>query len=580
MVETSDEAPLLERLWALVDAGILLSQELDLDAILRTIVSTACSVIGSRYGALGVINENGTGLSSFVYTGITQAERDVIGDLPRGRGLLGALIADPRPLRLEDLSTDARSVGFPEGHPAMNSFLGVPVASKGRVFGNLYLTEKLNGEPFTEADQRLAIALAAQAAVALENARLYAEAHRAEGGARRRLRELELVQEVGSAMLGEFEVTRVLRTIALRARELVAADASAIALYDEERDHFVIRVAVGRNASTLEGTEIAAEGTLTSLVSSSGHPLLVSDTEEIEDITVTMAELTGSRSMILAPVARSPERMGVLMVSAADVARFDDDDLFVVQRFADLGSLALRNARSISLELEQARLASELERAQERDEMRSQTLHAVIRAQEDERLRISRELHDSFGQMLASMLLALKLVDQETSMDEVHRRLVEAREITAAAAAEVKRISLELRPASLDDYGLPAALRRLAGDWQDRSGIPVDMTITVEERPAPVVETVVYRIAQEALNNALKHANASSISLSLTEVWGQLHLVVKDDGRGFDPELVEGRGLGIVGMRERAHLVGGRLDLTSGLGAGTIVELVVPKDAN
>lgn len=568
-----------ERLWALVDAGVTLARELDIDSILRTIVTTACSVIRCRYGALGVVNADRTGLENFFYTGISEEERARIGDLPRGRGLLGVLIDEPHPLRLDDLASDPRRVGFPEGHPPMHSFLGVPVASKGHVFGNLYLTEKLDGGPFTAEDEMLAIALASQAAVAIENAHLYADAHRAEAEARRRLRELELVQEVGTAMLGEFEVTRVLRTITLRARELVAADSSAIALYDEERDCFRIRVAAGRSASMLEGLEIPPEGSITSTVSDSGMPLLVGDTEQVDGMSMWIADRARMRSMLLAPMLEHGSRSGVLIVTGETVDRFDDEDLFVVQRFADLGSLALRNARTVSIELEQTRMVAELDRAREREESRAQMLHAVIRAQEDERLRVAHELHDSFGQLLASVLLALKLVDQQRTLPEARARLADAREITAAAAGEVKRIALELRPASLDDYGLPAALRRLASDAQERSGVSVVTEIATEGRPSSVVETVVYRVAQEALTNALKYADASRISLSLAEVWGQMRLLVKDDGQGFELANVDGRGLGLIGMRERAHLVGGRLEIDSAVGAGTSVELVVPRDA-
>lgn len=527
------------RLWALVDAGIALSRELDLDAILRTIVETACSVIGSPDGALGVINEGGTGLETFVY----------------------------------------RSSGFPEHHPSMRSFLTVPVESKGDVFGNLYVTEKLDGEPFSEDDERLAVALASQAAVALENARLDIDAYRNEAAARRRARELELVQEIGTSMLGEFEVTRVLRTITLRARELVAAGSSCIALYDEDAACFRVRMAAGSKASILEGLTIPADSTLTSSVSASGRPVLVSNTAELTGVSATLAERTGSGSMILAPVIGTHSRAGVLIVMSDQTDDFDNEDLFVVQRFADLGALALRNAHTVSLELERGRMAAELEKARLREEMRGQTLSSVIRAQEEERLRISRELHDSFGQLLTSVLLALKLVEQQKTLPDVHTRLADAREITALAAKEVKRIALELRPASLDDYGLPTALRRLAADVEERSGVVVEAAIASQERPSGVVETVVYRIAQEALTNAVRHADASRISLSLTDVWGQVRLLIRDDGHGFDQEQIDGRGLGLVGMRERAHLVGGKLSLVSTPGEGTRVELIAPKDA-
>ena len=161
------------RLRALFAAGLAVTSELSLDALLRRLVDAAAELTGARYAALGVIDASGSELEQFVTHGIDDDLRAEIGTLPRGRGILGVLIREAKPLRLHDLTEDPRSVGLPPGHPPMRSFLGVPVMVRGVAYGNLYLTEKQGAEDFTDEDEELVTLLAGQAAVAIENARLY-----------------------------------------------------------------------------------------------------------------------------------------------------------------------------------------------------------------------------------------------------------------------------------------------------------------------------------------------------------------------------------------------------------------------
>src|SRR5512133_3158056 len=213
----------MDRLRAIVDAGVALASELSLDAVLQKIVEAAAELTGARYAALGVIDPSGRGLELFIVTGIDPETQAAIGDLPRGRGVLGALIEYARPLRLDDLSADPRSVGFPPNHPPMRTFLGVPILLRGVAYGNLYLTEKSGGEDFTQEDEELVMLLAAQAAVAVENARLYESATRWS-------RQLESLNEIGNALASEVELPALLELIAARLRELVAARLVLIAL--------------------------------------------------------------------------------------------------------------------------------------------------------------------------------------------------------------------------------------------------------------------------------------------------------------------------------------------------------------
>src|SRR4051812_45536249 len=213
-----------ERLRTLLETGIALSSELSLDAVLERIVEAAAELTGARYAALGVIDRAGTGLERFVTAGIDEETRTTIGEPPHGRGILGVLIREAKPLRLHDLTEDPRSVGFPPGHPPMRTFLGVPVVLRGVSFGNLYLTEKEAGD-FTDEDEELVTVLAAQAAVAVENARLYESTSRWS-------RQLESLNEVGNALVSEVDLPALLELIAARLRELVRARLVLISLPD------------------------------------------------------------------------------------------------------------------------------------------------------------------------------------------------------------------------------------------------------------------------------------------------------------------------------------------------------------
>lgn len=567
-----------ERSWALLDAIVSLSGELNLDIVLRRIVDVACRVIGARYGALGVINEHRVGLSNFVYRGISEDEREQIGRLPVGRGLLGALIDDPRPIRLTEIGADYRSVGFPENHPKMKSFLGVPVVSRGQMFGNLYLTEKHGGGPFSEEDERLAIALASQAGVAVQNARLYGSSMASEVAARRRLRELDVVQEIGSALLGELDPTRVLRTIVHEALELMGASAAYVAMPDEDGERLHIRVAAGRGTGAVEGLDLPRAGSLNDYAMRVLEPILVDDVATDQRGSSPVAEVLKARSMIVAPLVDRRKAVGALVVLHSERSFFKDDDLFIVRRFADLASMALRNARLISSERDRAHMEAELQESHLREQMRADTLHAVIRAQEDERARIARELHDSAGQAMASILLLLKLTEQATSLEDMRSRVTDLRQLASQTAGDVRRIAMELRPSLLDDLGIEAAIQRQCSDLQERSGLRIDAAVRISGRLEPEVETVVYRIVQEALTNAVRSADATSIDVSLDDVGGVLRLSIRDDGRGFDPDAVP-LGLGLLGMKERAELLNGKLEITSAAGVGTTVELRVPLSA-
>ena len=365
---------------ALVEAGIAITSELSLDAILQTLVRIAAELTEARYSALGVIDRGGTGLERFITHGLDGAAREAIGELPHGRGILGVLIHDARPLRLDDLTRDPRAVGFPPNHPPMRSFLGVPVMTRGVAFGNLYLAEKQPGGSFSEEDEEIVTLLAAQAAVAIENA--------------------------GSV----------------------------------QRD-------------------------------------------------------------------------------------------------------ALRRA---------------------------------VQAQEVERRRLARELHDETGQALTSILLGLAVVERAESAEEAHAAAADLRRLVVETLQDVRRLAVELRPSALDDFGLEPALRRLGQSVREAAALDVQVEARLgSERLPPDVETALYRIVQEALTNVVKHAGADHVSILVTRKPSSVLVMIEDDGRGFDTGETRAAGLGLLGMSERVELLDGTFQVEAEPGAGTtlIVEL-------
>jgi signal transduction histidine kinase len=369
-----------DRQRALVEAGIALASELELDTILQKLVVTAAALTGARYAALGVIGRDGEHLDRFLTHGIDDETRSAIGAPPHGRGVLGVLIRDARVLRLHDLKTDPRSVGFPANHPPMSSFLGVPILLRGTAYGNLYLTEKEGGADFTQEDEELTTLLAAQAAVAIENAR------------------------------------RV------------------------ERD----------------------------------------------------------------------------------------------------------------------------------------ALARAVAAQETERRRLARELHDGIGQSLTSILLGLSAVERAGSAAEAHAAAASLRELVVATLQDVRQLAVDLRPKALDDFGLGPALVRLGQSVSETTSLDVQVGAHLGSTRLPAeTETAVYRIAQEALANVLRHASADRASIVVTRRGGSVSIVIEDDGQGFDVG-APADGMGLSGMRERVSLLDGVLMIESTADVGTTVVAELP----
>lgn len=545
------EAAAETRLRALFESSVALTSELSLDAVLQKLVETAAALTGARYAALGVIDESGQGLERFLTTGISPETHEAIGDLPRGRGILGVLIREARPLRLHDLTKDPRSVGFPPDHPPMKTFLGVPVMLRGVAFGNLYLSEKPDGEDFDEQDEEIVTLLASQAAVAIENARLYESATRWS-------RQLESLHEIVRSLAEETDLARLLTLVCARLRELVGARLALIALPAPGGE---LRIAAAEGDSgtiaDLLGHELSRSRSKSGRVLERRQSARVDAILDDPEVDQEEARRLGVRTGIYVPLLVRGRAIGIVAVHdrLGGDSRFSDEDLRLAEIFAARAAVAVDLSERVA-----------------RD-----TVRRVIEAQELERRRLARELHDETGQALTSILLGLKSIRAAEDEEEAERAEAELRELVVQALQDVRSLAVELRPAALDDFGLVPALERLAGTFAERTGIRATVAASLgEARLPPETETVVYRLVQEALTNVVKHAAASTVGIVLTRRDGGVSAVVEDDGRGFAEADVRDEALGLVGMRERLALLGGTLAIESAPGEGTAVIAYLP----
>jgi signal transduction histidine kinase len=537
------------RLRALVAAGIALSSELTLDDLLQRLVESAAALTGARYAALGVIDAGGEELERFITHGLGADEVQRIGDPPRGKGILGILIDDAKPLRLHDLGENRRSVGFPAHHPPMRSFLGVPVMLRGIAYGNLYLTEKAEGADFDREDEDLVGLLAAQAAVAIENARLFE-------AARRWSDQLEALIEVGDALATEIELPRLLDLTARRLRDLIDARLVAIALARADGT-LTIEAANGERAEDILGFQLERAGSKSGRVLERRRGERVDCLLDDPEVDYGIGRPIGARTGLYVPLIVRGRGIGVIVAHdrSGDDPCFTDEDQRLTEAFAARAAVAVDQSRRVA----------------------THALRVVVEAQELERQRLARELHDQTGQELISVLLGLKAVEEADDPSKRERALKTVREQVVETLNDVRRLAVELRPKALDDFGLVAALERLAETFVNQTGLKLDLEAPLgEERLPSEIETALYRTVQEALTNITKHAEAGRVSIVLRRDHEAIAAVIEDDGRGFDPGAA-GCGTGLQGMRERLALVGGKLTVESRPGGGTTLVAAVPR---
>jgi signal transduction histidine kinase len=531
-----------DRLDGLLDAVLAVSSGLDLAHTLREIARTAMELVDARYGAVGVLGQDGQ-LVEFIHLGIDEATRELIGDLPTGRGVLGVVIEADKPLRLEDLSGHPSSIGFPAHHPPMRSFLGVPIRVRGEVYGRLYLTEKTGALPFTDDDEIIVQALAGAAGVAVDNARLFE-------ATRRRQRWLEASGEVTAALLSGGELADVLRMIADRARELAEADYTLLALPEEpglapeEAADLVVAVGSGLEEDALPGRRIPVRD------STSGAAFTDRIPRRVEALSFDLSAGLGVQfgPALALPMGAGDVPAGVLIaVRVPGSSPFEEHQIQVVSSFADQAALALQYAASQSA-------ARELELLADRD-------------------RIARDLHDHVIQRLFAIGLAMQSTQRRAKSPTVASRLSDHID-------QLQQVIQDIRAAIFDLHAEPATVSSLRARLNDiitelTSEAPVRTTVrtggALDVVPAELAAHA-EAVIREAVSNAVRHSRAGELTVSVS-AGDELIIDVSDDGVGIGADITPS---GLNNMRRRAESHDGTCSINSLSQGGTQVLWSVP----
>jgi len=524
-----------DRLDGLVDAMLVVTAGLELDATLRTIVHTAIELVDAKYGALGVRGD-GKDLVEFVYEGIDDAARERIGHLPEGRGVLGVLIDDPKPIRLDDIRMHPASVGFPPNHPPMRTFLGVPVRIRDTVFGNLYLCDRHDGRPFSEDDEVVVEALAAAAGIAIDNARLYEQS---------RLRQswIEATRDIATEMLSGADPGKVFRLIADETVKLTGAVGALVAVpFDaeepEDGEPLVVASVAGKLPESVAHVKFSLSDTV-------GEVFTDRTPRRFDSVDIGLD--TDPGPTLLVPLRTTDTVAGVLIaVREGSAYPFTADQLDMMAAFADQAALAWQLAMS-------QRRMRELDILTDRD-------------------RIARDLHDHVIQRLFAVGLTLQGTIPRARSPEVQERLV-------GVVDDLQEVIQEIRTAIFDLHGAQANITRLrqrldeAIDQFSGSGIRTTVQFVgplsvVDAELADHAEAVV----REAVSNAVRHSGATEMTVAV-RVGDDLTIEVTDNGRGLPADIT---GSGLANLRRRAEEADGELTLSAPPGGGTALRWSAP----
>jgi two-component system, NarL family, sensor histidine kinase DevS len=527
-----------DRLDGLVEAMLVVTSGLELDVTLRTIVHTAIELVDARYGALGVRGQDNE-LVEFIFEGIDQATREKIGPLPEGRGVLGVLIDAPKPIRLDNILHHPSSVGFPPNHPPMRTFLGVPVRIRDEVFGNLYLTEKTTGQPFTEDDEVLVQALAAAAGIAIDNARLYEQS-------RARQAWIEATRDIGTELLSGTDPATVFHLMADEALKLTGAQGALVA------------VPVDNEAEAADVTELVVAETAGTLSEAAGATVPVAETDigrafadrtplRLEKLEITVCSERSAGPALVLPLRATDSVAGVLVAMRHEGVRpFTDEQLDMMAAFADQAALAWQLATT-------QRRMRELDVLTDRD-------------------RIARDLHDHVIQRLFAVGLALQGTIPRARSAEVQERLADSVDDLQAVIQEIRTAIFDLHGASTGStrlrQRLDEAIAQFAGpDVRTRVQFLGPLSV-VDPTLADHAEAVV----REAVSNAVRHARATELSIDV-KVADDLYIEVLDNGPGIPDNLTES---GLANLRQRAEESGGFLIVENAAGGGTMLRWSAP----
>ncbi len=531
-----------QRLRQLLKASHSIVQELSLPAVLRRLVATAKDVSGAKYAALGVIGGDGT-LEQFLHVGMADDTVRAIGELPKGRGVLGALIDNPKPIRLSRISEDPRSSGFPDGHPPMTTFLGVPIRSRDVVFGNLYLTDRADGGPFTAEDEELVLALAATAGTAIENARLYEES-------RRRQEWLRASGEITRQLLDpEADYAETLHEIATSVKRLASAD--VVTLVTPTRDHPVqleVIIATGAAERELIGIRYPTENSIAWRAMQDGQGLRLAFVDQHPDVYLHLRPYVPvSQAMALPLRGEAGPRGAIVAGRLIPHAPFTASDLDMAGTFAGQAAIAL--------ELNDARAVQ-------------QRLGVL-----EDRDRIARDLHDHVIQRLFAAGLSLQSIAATVEDDTLHERLSRTvgeldetiRQIRTKIHELQEDSSQSLRGTAL------AVVDQLAPLLPARPDLSLIGSLDSISDEAIIAD--VEAVLRESLTNVTKHAHATQVRVRIQAGKQRLHLTVIDNGVGLGHST---RRSGLANLSRRAERQGGYLEVGDSVEGGLRLRWSIP----
>ncbi|MBC8281131.1 MAG: GAF domain-containing sensor histidine kinase [Chloroflexi bacterium] len=534
---------------ALHEAIRTLTANLSIEAVLQQVADLSRELVSATYSALGILGEDGR-LIQFITSGISQPERELIGEPPIGRGVLGVVLKEGQSLRLHDINQHPASTGFPANHPPMNSFLGVPITYKGNVLGNLYLTDKIGSDEFSVEDENIVTLFAAQAAVAIENARLYETETR-------RSAQLDVLNLMGRELTRIFDLDRLLEKVAELLRDGFQYQNVQIFWVDLENNAIAIRALAGSVEGKIPiGTRRHLDRGIAAWVARTGQTALCNDVRE--DPRYHAVPEFETAAELAVPVVVKDETVAVINVDGMEPHIFDESDVKTLETLADQLAVAMEN---INLLFQQQDQSQRLAVADERD-------------------RIGRDLHDGVIQSMYAVGLTLEDISSQADEEPetVRPRIEEVVDDLNQVIGDIRRYIMDLRPTELQGRRLEEALVSLVGYLEDRAAVAVTVNLDLDPSLLPERYFVnIWHILQESFSNIEKYAHAQKVSVALGVSDGDICLTITDDGVGFDLETAElGRGYGLPNIKDRAERLGGILYINSAPGTGTKLDIKVP----
>ena len=545
-----------ERLAALHRASLELVRELSLDSVLERIVHLAKEQSEASYAALGVLDDEGN-LVRFIPVGMAAEAVQQVGSPPVGMGLIGAMSREHRTIRVANIQDDPRSKGFPLHHPRMTSFLGVPILRGDKLLGQIYLTDKESFPEFTEADERVIETLAAYAAIAISNARLYEELLDRDVALAQRNEDLSLINDIATALAGSLDTDEIINQTLIRVMQYLEVEAGEIFLREESEKEMRLALHRGEFAEAFTSRERFRMGEgFIGLVAQSGQPLITCDLKNDLRFLRPAVVAAGFKCMACIPLTAHGSVVGVLSVASREDCPFDDRVVRILTAIGAWAGVAVENAR---LHRQARRLA-------------------VL----EERERIGMDLHDGIIQSIYAVGLALEYarVAIEEDPRQSQHKIDQAIEGLNKTIRDIRAYILDLRPRHFVGLNLREGLQRLVDEY--RTNTLSDAVLTAPQDGLPNLPsshaTAMFHICQEALANAAKHAQARRMDVHLWATKDRVLLEVSDNGQGFDlRKMSVTLGHGLSNMHVRARKVGGDVEITSAPGEGTTILAWVPR---